>query len=265
MGQGRTPEGSEAVSDQTAIEWTDATWNPIRGCSRASEGCRNCYAARMATRLSGPGRPYEGLAAGGQWTGKVRVVESELDRPLRWRKPRHVFVCSMSDLFHEKVPDQAVMRVWNVMAESTAHTFQVLTKRPRRMRLHSLRRWGLGPQVLPSVWLGASAENQETLDERVPHLLRTPAAVRWLSCEPLLGPLDLRPWLDRLGWIVVGGESGPGARPMRPEWVRDIRDQCIAAGVPFFFKQWGGVRKKEAGRLLDGRTWDERPADEAKR
>lgn len=259
------------MGDNTAIEWTDATWNPIRGCSRVSEGCRHCYAETVANRFKGPGQPYEGLIAkGGQWNGKIAEIDDLIDQPLRWRRPRRIFVNSMSDLFHENVPDDTIDRIFSVMAVAERHTFQVLTKRPERMRAYlsqdRRREWadwavnlwgGVDPdalhdaimaddKVLPNVWLGVSVEDQKALDERLPHLLATPAAVRWISAEPLLGPVDLSCWPiygpDReqmLNWVVVGGESGPQARPMHPEWARDLRDQCAAAGVPFLFKQWG--------------------------
>jgi len=382
------------MSQNSAIEWTDVTWNPIRGCSRVSEGCRHCYAERVAARFSGPGMAYEGLAAMGQikpvgvgtdaprnalfpgephWTGKIAVVEKLIEAPLRWRKQGlRVFVNSMSDLFHEGVPDAVLDRIFAVMALRSFEwvrynsgcpdddhqdcrcpdgplqpiiTFQILTKRPERMRAYlsdpktearvmaeaehgtsfwfregTLEQW---KWPLPNVWLGVSAEDQPTADARIPELLATPAAVRFVSAEPLLGSVDFS--LDGLwnlacprckdgsqyepdtnangcrvcdgtgkgdevglDWVIVGGESGPGARPMHPDWARGIRDQCVAAGVPFFFKQWGEwvvadfeeplamathareyrqceglemarVGKKRAGRLLDGREWNEMP------
>lgn len=332
----------------TAIEWTQATWNPVRGCSRVSEGCRHCYAERVAARFSGDGQPYEGLARrtghGPVWTGKVRLVPEALEQPLRWRKGRRVFVNSMSDLFHENLRDEDIDRVFAVMALAPQHTFQVLTKRPERMlryftgkrpkpiadwvefhgpatfvakaldsyvsRLpgrksarvpehvrtfgqwadfsNALARATPGVWPLPHVWLGVSVEDQATADARIPLLLQTPAAVRFLSCEPLLGPVSFldhrvcdqcgvsparlwagdpyagfaRPWsgpfcpqhynpddgcdgvLGGIDWVIVGGESGPGARPMHPAWARELRDQCQAAGVPFFFKQWGSWRPR---------------------
>lgn len=366
------------MADKTGIEWTDATWNPIRGCSRVSDGCRYCYAERVAARFSGPGQPYEGLLArGGQWNGQIKLVESVMDQPLRWRKQRRIFVNSMSDLFHENVPDDVIARVFAIMSRASTHTFQILTKRPERMRtwVRAVRKckagWithnGNNPAAfggdgiivahpsysngrylsahvvsenwpLPNVWLGVSVENQATANERIPLLLETPAAVRWISAEPLLGSVDLTTvdtgsgWRDclhgyfrypidlsghyanepiegNIDWVVVGGESGPGARPMHPDWARAVRNQCQAAGVPFLFKQWGEwapedsipecdalaptggllhvrygefhgggdwiescacsdgdsgaalyrVGKKAAGRMLDGRTWDEYP------
>jgi len=330
------------------IEWTDATWNPVRGCAIVSKGCTNCYAMKQAHRFSGPGRPYEGLTTlskgGPVWTGKVRTVPELLDAPLRWKKPRRIFVNSMSDLFHEDVPDAFLLQVFDVMRQcengyssrtkrpTGSHTFQILTKRPKRM-LDFCRRLRFGQNdsrgmylaadaahqgfnpvpALKHVHLGVSVEDQASADERIPLLQQTPAAVRWVSAEPLLGSIDLReiPRIDHehphpnhydigdLDWLVTGGESGPGARPSHPDWFRSLRDQCAAAGVPFFFKQWGDWRdavgfareknlpderrtityeqayltgtrsmrkkivrvgKRAAGRLLDGRTHDEYPA-----
>ncbi|RKI06639.1 phage Gp37/Gp68 family protein [Corallococcus sp. AB030] len=392
---------------ETAIEWTDVVWNPTRGCSRVSPGCGagtpgarkgGCYAERMAIRLSGPGQAYEGLVkstpAGPRWTGKVVLDAEKLLEPLHWRKPRRVFVNSMSDLFHESLTVKDIAKVFAVMALARRHTFQVLTKRAEVMArtvgsedfrgqvlsiaaMEATRRGlNLEPDELrwplPNVWLGVSVEDQQRADERIPELLRTPSAVRWLSCEPLLGPVNLSQWLERidhcsscgaenapqgpdrcpecahegtlvstwgarqaesyrsgaryedggpgpeddgpqLHWVVGGGESGPGARPMHPVWARRLRDQCVSAGVCFFFKQWGAWKpyctmteqeadalyepvpegmpedstrrcrvpevtfpteplpvggevhtlfalgKKAAGRVLDGRTWDEMP------
>ena len=291
---------------KSGIEWTDRSdWNPMRGCTRVSEGCRNCYAERIAGRFSAPGQPFHGFTtqtpAGARWTGKVEMVPGRLDLPLRWRKPSRIFVNSAFDLFHESVPDAWIDRVFAVMALAPQHTFQVLTKRAERMRQYFAARtsgdpWAeasdyvadlLGtkyhPAVLepedmplPNVWLGVSAEDQQRADERIPHLLATPAAVRWVSAEPLLGPLYMATngrfddgdgawnWLTgvrfdvdvdangatggghkgaRIDWIVAGGESGPGARPMHPDWARSLRDQCAKAGVPFFMKQMSGERK----------------------
>lgn len=326
------------MAENSKIEWTDATWNPITGCSVVSPGCTNCYAMRLAgTRLQHhPSR--KGLTrdtkAGPVWTGEVRLNAEWLDQPLRWSRPRMIFVCAHGDLFHESVPDAWIDQVFAVMAAAHWHTFQVLTKRADRMA-HYLRehgapaaeRWvaaswelaktmsalkrvgwswaGEGmPWPLPNIWPGVSAEDQARADERIPHLLATMAAVRWVSAEPLLGPIMLsgeRPdqgwnWLTgdayevdatpppsrwsgntgrRIDWIVAGGESGPGARPMHPDWARSLRDQCAAAGVAFHFKQWGEwepgdgdtphgqqfykVGKARAGRLLDGREHNEFP------
>jgi protein gp37 len=340
------------MADKSAIEWTEATWNCLRGCTRVSEGCRFCYAMLIAARFSKPGQAYEGLAyfdndGHPHWTGQVRLIEELLDQPLRWKRPRRIFVNSMSDLFHENVSDFDIQRIFDVMYNAPQHTFQILTKRPERMRDYfNAHRgwWGNYPQW-KHVHLGVSVEDQKTADERIPLLLETPAAVRWISAEPLLGAIDLSKWLATpvvhgaeslspdtanalkqlaqaaarqqvwatLDWVVVGGESGSNARPMNPAWARSLRDQCRAAGVAFFFKQWGewvptakysdfqgtvyyndkGVKpciykehlftadwyaygqddgkmtvttskmlrvgKKEAGRLLEGRTWDEYP------
>jgi len=238
----------------TAIEWTDETWNPVTGCTKVSPGCDHCYAERITNRFGGPGA-----------FDTVVLHPERLGKPLRWRKSRMVFVNSMSDLFHDDVPDEFIGRVWQVMGAASMHTFQVLTKRPGRMasllneriltHIPVLPNW-----PLPNVWLGTSVEDQKWADIRIPKLLDAPAAVRFLSCEPLLGPVDLRiypgSWVD---WVIVGGESGPGARPMHPDWARSLRDQCVAAEVPFFFKQWGGRIPKAGGRELDGRTWDAMP------
>ncbi|MFZ2226176.1 MAG: phage Gp37/Gp68 family protein [Candidatus Moraniibacteriota bacterium] len=257
------------MADKSAIEWTDATWNPVTGCSKVSPGCAHCYAETLAlTRLAGKAG-YSGLP----WTpenAETNVVlrPDRLDLPLRWRGPRRVFVNSMSDLFHERVPDGFIDQVWSVMARAHRHTFQVLTKRPERMRDYLVAAdietaWRLTPApdgtawATPNVWIGTSIEN-DRWTSRADALRETPAAVRFLSLEPLLGPL---PSLDLtgIGWVIVGGESGPGFRPVDPGWVRDIRDRAVAAGVPFLFKQWGGIRSKSGGRELDGRTWDEYP------
>ena len=297
------------MADHSAIEWTDATWNPLRGCSRVSAGCQHCYAERVAARFSGPGMPYAGLIhpGTGGWNGKVQLVPEVLGQPWHWVKPRRIFVNSMSDLFHESVPFEYIAAVFWVMSVTTRHTYQLLTKRPARML--EFYRWvadydegcfqddrigdvaGENPAIqalgwtpatatrggydncgplwpYENVWLGVSVENQETADERIPLLLQCPAAVRWLSCEPLLGPIEIRRWmgeaiggsthrlsgenfdrcdltgapLEGVDWVVVGGESGPQARPMHPDWARSLRDQCVAAGVPYFFKQWGEWR-----------------------
>lgn len=292
----------------TGIEWTDETWNPVTGCTKVSPGCDHCYAERITNRFGGPGA-----------FDTVVLHPERLDRPLHWRTPRRVFVNSMSDLFHDAVPDEFIAQVFEVMAmagDEHGHTFQVLTKRPGRMASWMRRHLGedqnWARNAPSNVWLGTSIETQKWVDVRLPKLLETPAAMRFLSCEPLLGPLDLSGWLDkpwcpthdfpggfciedcgdrrRLDWVIVGGESGPKARPMHPDWARSLRDQCVAAGVPFFFKQWGEwlpdipssdfrygtggdrenhwddgewtsfrVGKKRAGRELDGRTWDEMP------
>ena len=305
----------------TSIEWTRGddgskgeTWNPTVGCSKVSPGCDHCYAVTVAQR--GMQDAHRGLTADGDWTGEVRLLPDRLDTPLHWRKPRRVFVDSMSDLFHPAVPVEFVEEVWATMAGAPQHTFQVLTKRPQRMAdwfSYGMRAGMVAgaaqqrqiplPKIpmaewwpLPNVWLGTSIES-DRYTFRADHLRATPAAVRFLSLEPLLGPLPSLN-LDGIDWVIAGGESGPGARPMHPDWVRDLRDRCQAAGVAFFFKQWGAwgfaghdaaasllsysghwyppdarqmwlfgqraarmanVGKKVAGRMLDGRTWDEFP------
>lgn len=307
----------------TKIEWTEVTWNPIVGCSLASPGCTNCYAMRFAGTRLGHVSKYDGLTQpaklGPVWTGKLAFDEKALLAPLGWKKPRMVFVNSMGDLFHEDCPDEWIDRVFAVMALCPQHTFQVLTKRSARMREYLQRRCAdrtpviqeqanitqqpvrfaeLPAWPLPNVWLGVSVEDQQRADERIPDLLATPAAIRWISAEPLIGPVDLMiPGFAKLDWVVAGGESGPGSRPMHPDWARSLRDQCAAAGVPFFFKQWGEyhpadqrkdanqiaamgdmgtalrsgaaysfedqwtwkIGKKRAGRLLDGALHDGMP------
>ena len=228
------------------IEWTDATWNPVTGCNKVSPGCKFCYAERLSKRLKATGmaKYRNGFA--------VTLHPDTLEMPLRWRKPRSIFVNSMSDLFHDEVPDDFIGSVFDVMVRAHWHRYQVLTKRPERVvNLNAQLPWPT------QVWQGVSVENADYA-HRIDALRETGAAVKFLSLEPLLGPL---PNLDLAGidWVIVGGESGPGARPMQPEWARDIRDQCIDTGVPFYFKQWGGVFKKRNGRELDGRTWDEMP------
>lgn len=321
------------MANGSKIEWTDATWNIVTGCTLVSEGCRHCYAATLAaTRLkhtpSRAGLARINAAGEAKFTGEVRFNEGWLDQPLRWRKPRRVFVCAHGDLFHEAVPDDWIDRVFAVMALAPQHTFQVLTKRPERMlsyiaatkdsvprqvRVAGELYWLDLTESLPNVWLGVSVEDQATADARIPPLLATPAAKRFISAEPLLGNVDVTPYLfiythedeayldhcldssplpfrdpattpaadiavPRLDWVIAGGESGPGARPMHPDWPRALRDQCAAAGVPFFFKQWGAWRhveavegdartltgyrlgKKAAGARLDGCEHREFPA-----
>ncbi len=273
------------MSSQTAIEWTQATWNPVTGCSKVSPGCAHCYAETFAERFRGvPGHPYEqGF--------DLRLWPERLELPLRWRKPKRIFVNSMSDLFHPDVPEQFVAQVWGTMARAEWHTFQVLTKRPERMP-GLLRELGLQDPPLPNVWLGTSIENRRFVG-RAEHLRRTPAAVRFISAEPLLGPLRCprRRWPDGytgpslcltgIDWLIVGGESGPRHRAIDPRWVRDLRDECLcefcrseyqrrqdcalcgegsgSTRPRFFFKQWGGRTPKAGGRQLDGHTWDELP------
>jgi protein gp37 len=248
------------MADATKIEWTDATWNPITGCSVVSPGCTNCYAMRLAgTRLRNhPSRAglTRDTKAGPVWTGEVRLNDAWLRQPLAWSRPRRIFVCAHGDLFAENVPDEWIDQVFAVMALARRHTFQVLTKRSARMReylrelVRARRRWehiirhthghsASPPPVLPNVWLGVSVEDQRRAGERLPDLEQTPAEVRWVSAEPLIGSLDIRTWLPRLDWVVAGGESGPAARPMHIEWARSLRDQCAKSGVPLLFKQWG--------------------------
>jgi protein gp37 len=291
------------------ISWTDRTWGPVRGCSRVSEGCRHCYAEQVAARFAGPGQPYEGLAkkVGGEarWTGEVRFIEEHLADPLKWRKPRRIFVNSMSDLFHEKLTDEQIDRVFAVMALAPQHTYQVLTKRPERMRLYmtalangqrplcvtateirgsmvgglmvqmahgSDRTDGPPYRPWPFLHLGVSVENQATADERIQLLLQTPASVRWISAEPLLGPIDLTGYDDGswwtedgqeteqcLDWVVVGGESGPDHRPMNLDWLRSIVEQCRAAHVPVWVKQDSGPKPGRQGRIPDA-LWIQEPA-----
>lgn len=241
----------------SSIEWTEATWNPVAGCTILSPGCTNCYAMRMAARLDAMGMPkYSDLTrkSGGRakWTGAVRLDRDSLGIPMTWRKPRMVFVNSMSDLFQDAVPESFVAEVWNAMAAAPQHTYQILTKRSERMA-----RLSTSLPVLPNVWLGVSVESADYLD-RVDDLRRTRAAVRFVSLEPLLSSLrgiDL----STVDWAIVGGESGPGARSLDVSWVREIRDACRVYGTAFFFKQWGGKNKKVHGRMLDGRIWDEFP------
>jgi protein gp37 len=242
---------------ESSIEWTDATWNPVAGCTVISPGCTNCYAMRMAARLEAMGQEkYSGLTrrSGGRsvWTTKIRLDEKTLDIPRSWSKPRLVFVNSMSDLFHEDVPAYFVERVWTVMAETPHHTYQILTKRPDRMAeiTKSLRR-------LPNVWLGTSVENADYV-ERIDQLRTVSAVVRFISFEPLIGSVG-EANLDGIDWVIVGGESGPKARPMLEEWVDQIEHMCRQADAAFFFKQWGGKNKKAAGRKFRGRTFDEMP------
>lgn len=234
------------MSDHSPIEWTDATWNPMRGCTKISPGCAHCYAETFAERFRGvPGHPFEqGF--------DLRLVPEALDLPLRWKKSRLIFVNSMSDLFHEGVPDSYIEKVFAVMRQAKQHRFQVLTKRAERLESFTLRH---APST--NVWLGVSVENAD-YTWRIDHLRRASGDVRFLSIEPLLGRI---PDLDVRGidWVIVGGESGRRSRPMNAAWVREIRDRCQWAGVPFFFKQWGGFQKKKNGRELDGRTWDEMP------
>jgi protein gp37 len=240
------------MSEGSKIEWTDNTWNPVRGCTKVSQGCKHCYAHTFAERFRGvPGHPFEqGF--------DLRLVPEKLLEPFKWSSSRLVFVNSMSDLFHKDIPDEYIVAVCKVMELANWHTYQVLTKRSRRMaelltgKLAHFATCG-------NIWWGVSVEDHHNAAVRIPDLQRAPVKGRFLSAEPLLGDLGSLS-LDGIGWVIVGGESGPGARPVDRQWGRSIRDQCTAAGVPFFFKQWGGTRKKVNGKELDGRTWDEKPA-----
>jgi protein gp37 len=231
---------------RSAIEWTESTWNPVTGCSKISAGCKHCYAEVMARRLKAMGQPNYRNGF------RVTLHEHMLDRPLEWKKPQTVFVNSMSDLFHEDIPLDFIKRAFNVMLEARWHRFQILTKRAERLAQIA------GEFIWPeNVWMGVTVESAEFVD-RIDQLRRTGAAIKFLSLEPLLGrvpDLDLR----GIDWVIVGGESGPSARPMQTDWALEVRDKCNAAGIPFFFKQWGGIRKKVAGRRLEGRTWNEMP------
>lgn len=234
------------MSLQSPIEWTESTWNPLTGCTKISPGCKFCYAERMSRRLQAMGSPNYRNGF------KLALHPHAANLPLTWRKPQRIFVNSMSDLFHKDVPLDYIVQVFDVMCRANWHRFQLLTKRADRLA-----------EVAPSltwpdhVWMGVSVENSDYI-HRIGQLRSTPVRVKFLSLEPLLGPLhDLE--LKEIDWVIAGGESGPGARPMDPQWVMSIRDQCLAGGVPFFFKQWGGVNKKRSGRLLDGRTWDQMP------
>ena len=244
---------------ETSIEWTDATWNPVAGCTIMSAGCTNCYAMRMAARLEAMGLDkYKGLTrkSGGRakWTGEIALDEKALSVPATWSKPRNVFVNSMSDLFHPDVPVDFIHKVWAVMKETRRHTYQILTKRPDRMA--QILQDGF--DILPNVWLGTSVEDKRVI-YRLDELRKVPAAVRFVSYEPLIGSVA-GGTLDGIQWAIVGGESGPNARPMDREWIDEIFDQCTDAGAAFFFKQWGGKNKKAAGRVYRQRTWDNMPA-----
>jgi protein gp37 len=234
------------VATPSTIEWTDMTWNPVTGCTKVSQGCKHCYAERMAQRLQAMGnaRYQQGFA--------VTLHEDLIEEPLKWGRPRLVFVNSMSDLFHEEVPFAFIQRVFDTMRQAPQHVFQILTKRSARLleMAHDLP-WS------ENIWMGVSVEDAQVIC-RINHLQQVPAHIRFLSCEPLIGPLDALP-LEGIHWVIVGGESGPGARPMQPAWVDSILLQCRNAGVPFFFKQWGGAQKKRKGRVLHGRTYNEFP------
>jgi protein gp37 len=253
------------MADRSTIEWTDATWNPVTGCTKVSPGCLHCYAEQFAERFRGvPGHPYEqGF--------DLKLWPQRLELPLLWKNPRMIFVNSMSDLFHDRVPDEFVERVFDVMDRASIHTFQLLTKRSRRMAEFTAQRYSrkpeLGKKLWPrNVWAGVSVEN-DTYTTRIADLQKVPASTRFLSVEPMLGPVTLNASrLKGIHWVIVGGESGHGARPMQPEWARAVREECARADVAFFFKQWGAhnsrgkrVGKKAAGRRLDGRVWNQLP------
>ncbi len=234
------------MAQNSKIEWTESTWNPVTGCTKISAGCRNCYAERMALRLKAAGSPNYARGF------RVTLHEHALEIPLRWKRPRTIFVNSMSDLFHKDVPFNFISRIFDVMCQASHHRFQILTKRSHRLlELNSKLTW---PE---NVWMGVTVENNECAF-RIDHLRATGAATKFISFEPLLSPIPNINF-ESIDWVIVGGESGPRARPMKPKWATDVRDQALSAGVPFFFKQWGGVNKKKAGRILDGRTWDDVP------
>jgi protein gp37 len=234
------------MAGKSKIEWTESTWNPVTGCTKISIGCRNCYAERFALRLKAAGsRNYSNGF-------RVTLHPHLLQTPLRWKQPRTIFVNSMSDLFHKDVPLEFILKIFDVMRRASHHRFQVLTKRSGRLlQLSPSLPWP------PNVWMGVTIENTDCT-YRIDNLRKTPAAIKFISFEPLLGPItDIN--LEGIDWVIVGGESGPGARLMKPQWATGIRDQCITAGIPFFFKQWGGINKKKNGRTLDGRTWNQKP------
>jgi protein gp37 len=236
-----------SMAEHSGIEWTESTWNPLTGCTKISPGCKNCYAERMAKRLQAMGQPnyVNGF--------RLKIHENALQKPLEWKKPQLIFVNSMSDLFHKNVPFEFIEKVFDVMKQAHWHQFQVLTKRSERLaELSPYLEWS------DNIWMGVSVENEQ-YKYRIDHLRETSAKTKFLSLEPLIGSLG-KLNLKNMDWIIVGGESGPKARPIQQEWIVEIRNQCQQAKVPFFFKQWGGVQKKKAGRTLEGRTWDEMPA-----
>lgn len=268
------------MSTQSGIEWTDATWNPTTGCSRVSKGCDNCYAIRMARRFDGLGHGYDGTTRptddGLDWTGTVHLNHERLTNPIGWKNPRRVFVDSMSDLFHPAVPDRFLDKVFAAMVAASHHVYQILTKRPKRAVKYLnedteklATRWksaakaeladSINPKVPPEhVWLGTSVEDSSVL-ERLEILQDARASVKFVSFEPLIGPVDNLD-LDGVDWVIVGGESGPNSREMKADWVREIRDECVSADVPFFFKQWGDIQKNQKkGRQVDGQEWNELP------
>jgi protein gp37 len=234
------------MAGNSKIEWTEVTWNPTTGCTKISDGCKNCYAERIAKRLQAQGQAHylDGF--------KVRTHEDSLLIPLKWKKPRVVFVNSMSDLFHDEIPESFVLKVFHVMNRARHHIFQILTKRSENLlRLNSRLPWS------DNIWMGVSVENAKYF-YRIDELRQTSALIKFISFEPLLGPIR-EPNLESIDWVIVGGESGPRARPTSSTWVKDIRDQCVNAGVPFFFKQWGGIDRKKGGRMLDGQIWNDMP------
>ena len=235
------------MATNSKIEWTECTWNPVTGCTKISTGCLNCYAERMARRLQAMGQPNYRNGF------KLTLHPHMLEMPLHWRRPRMIFVNSMSDLFHEDVPLDFILKVFDVMGRAPQHHFQILTKRSERLAQ-------LSPDLLwpENVWMGVTVEDAD-YTFRIKHLRRTNAAVKFISFEPLLGPIH-NISLHDIDWVIVGGESGPGTRPMLHEWVTDLRDQCTTGGIPFFFKQWGGINKKANGRILEGRQWNEKPS-----
>jgi protein gp37 len=233
---------------KSSIEWTNSTWNPVTGCNKTSPGCKNCYAERLANRLQAMGQKNYSNGF------EVTIHNHSVELPLRWKKPQRIFVNSMSDLFHESVPEEFIHKIADVMRKAHWHNFQILTKRSSRLVAVSNNiTWS------ENVWIGVSVENNEYI-QRIDHIRSINAKVKFLSLEPLLGPIEVLD-LDGIDWVIVGGESGPGARPMKEEWATSIRDKCNVKGVPFFFKQWGGVRKKNAGRILQGKTWNQIPAN----
>jgi len=234
------------MSKKSFIEWTESTWNPVTGCTKISDGCRFCYAERMSKRLNAMGsyNYRNGF--------KLTIHEHILNYPLKWKKPQMIFVNSMSDLFHEAIPDSFIIKVLTIIKNAKWHTFQILTKRSRRLiEINKLMEW---PE---NVWLGVSVENSDNL-YRITHLKQTSAKIKFISCEPLIGPLNILP-LKKIDWVIVGGESGPQSRPILVDWIENIKDQCALNNVPFFFKQWGGKNKKKNGRLLNDRIWEELP------
>jgi len=253
------------MGTNSKIEWTEKTWNPLVGCTRISPGCQHCYAETMSMRLANMARTSPSTAGRkkhylkvindhNRWNHRIALVPEALGDPLKWKTPTFVFVNSMSDLFHKEVPLACIQQVFEVMQQANLHQFQILTKRSERLlELDQQLQWAR------NIWMGVSVENTDYRC-RIDDLRKTHAKIKFLSLEPLLGPLP-RLNLRGIDWVIVGGESGPGARPMAKEWATDLRDQCVSKGVPFFFKQWGGVNKKAAGRLLDGRVWDEMPTE----